>query len=531
MLKIVVKSELPVQVRCYHNGELDILTDIFDPKCILLGRTGTGKTALLEMLRSSKDNVIRIEPEGLSLGYVSDSEILRFLIAAGVNMELFYRLLWRHVFAVEVLRLHYRIDSQEAQDGFFADIRNRFSRNPKKQETVEYLKNWGESFWLTSEHRVREVTQTLEKDISKAAGVKLNPSLPGAGEANLSISADYVNNLTEEQCIEVVKRGQEVVNKVQMRELSNVMDLMQDDLLDDRQKDYYIAIDRLDENWVHDEFRYHLIKALIDTARDFNNKIDRVKIIIAIREDLLARVFRYARSPGYQEEKYSSMYIELYWQQSWLEELLNKRVNLLVREQYTTQRVSLRDLFPTRIQKTDPLDYFFGRTLYRPRDAILFFNECIKEAVGRPKLTQAIIARAETNYSHDRLRSLADEWSADYKNLVELVLFLRNYPAQFSFRYLLENVEECMMEFLLREYEHDAIYHLIFGKFNDKDTEGFGIEMIRILFKVGVVGVKTSGYSGVLWAYNGRRLSGSEINQDIKIHVHPTFWRVLGIKS
>jgi hypothetical protein len=63
----------------------------------------------LERLDAVKEKVIKIAPEGLALTYVSNNDVLRFFIAAGVNMDLFYRLLWRHVFAVEIIREHYHM--------------------------------------------------------------------------------------------------------------------------------------------------------------------------------------------------------------------------------------------------------------------------------------------------------------------------------------------------------------------------------------------------------------------------------------
>ena len=58
------------------------------------------------------------------------------------------------------------------------------------------------------------------------------------------------------------------MNGVQIKELSDILDMM-DDYLTDPQKRYYITIDRLDEDWVDDRLRLHLIRALIETVRDF----------------------------------------------------------------------------------------------------------------------------------------------------------------------------------------------------------------------------------------------------------------------
>lgn len=78
-------------------GDLAILCDTEDPRCLLVGRTGSGKSALLARLAEAKEHVIDIKPESLALAYISNSNTLRFFAEAGVKLDIFYRLLWRHV--------------------------------------------------------------------------------------------------------------------------------------------------------------------------------------------------------------------------------------------------------------------------------------------------------------------------------------------------------------------------------------------------------------------------------------------------
>src|SRR5688500_16129913 len=69
------------------NGELEILSDCDQPQCIILGRTGSGKTALIQRLASKEEKVIKLAPEGLALTYISNSDVLGFFRTAGVNMD------------------------------------------------------------------------------------------------------------------------------------------------------------------------------------------------------------------------------------------------------------------------------------------------------------------------------------------------------------------------------------------------------------------------------------------------------------
>lgn len=445
-------------------------------------------------------------------------------------MDLFYRLLWRHVFAVELIRRRYQIYDQRSQSTFLEDVIKRFWRDKRKQDAIQYLQQFGEEFWLESEYRVQEITKKMEGNLKSTIGTKLSSAIPYLGNSEATISVDRAKNLSEEERGEIVQRGQDVVNKVQMDKLSHVMRLLENDLLDDKQKQYYIIIDRLDENWVHDNFRYHLIRSLIDTIREFNHTIENVKIIVAVREDLLDRVFRFARSAGYQEEKYRSMYLPLSWTSKELNDLLNKRVNQIVREQYTNQQVKLSDLFPNSIDRKDPLKYFFDRTLYRPRDAIMFFNQCIQSSEGKAKFTKGTISQAEVYYSEDRLRALADEWAADYPNLIEMCLFLKKYPSRFNISRIREDINEKVFEFLSSKPAEDEIYQLAMTHFENDSIDEFVLEMLKILYKVGIVGIKPNTYSSVQWSHYGQKLSRNAIDDDASIQIHPAFWRTFGIK-
>lgn len=517
------------------NGEIEILTDLDRPECIILGRTGSGKTALIERLRKTEERSIAIEPDSLALTYVSDSNVLSFFVNAGVNMDLFYRLLWRHVFAIEIIKKRYGIVNERSRDSFLQQLGDRIKGEKSKQEAIDYLREWGESFWQETDYRVKEITKKMEDQLGQSVEGSIGASVPSVASGGLKFTSDSAKTLTEETKAEVVQRGQQVVDQVQIRILSEIIKLLDSDILDDRKKNYFITIDRLDENWVNEDLRYFLLRALFETIRDFNNSIRNVKIIVAIREDLLGRIFRYTRSPGYQEEKYKSMYLNLAWTEEELKNLLDKRVNQLVREQYTSQVVSLSDILPKKVNKKESgTKYLLERTMFRPRDAIMFFNECIQVAVKRATINQSMLMSAEAKYSENRLRALADEWSADYPNLIELCLLLKKFPRQFKPSEHREAIADSMIGFLV-EFEdqpserHDYIFHSVQKHFEDGDIDAFIVFMGKTLYKVGLIGIKHESYSGTSWSFLGDKPLGFEITPTVTYSIHPAFWRVLGI--
>lgn len=77
--------------KCFMDvGDTTILHDCDDPRRIVLGRTGAGKTALLyQFSEQHRDNVIEVKPESLALAYISNSTILQFVHDLGVNLNIF----------------------------------------------------------------------------------------------------------------------------------------------------------------------------------------------------------------------------------------------------------------------------------------------------------------------------------------------------------------------------------------------------------------------------------------------------------
>lgn len=526
--------EAKEDVQFLHNcfvdtGDLEVLRDMSDHKRIVLGRTGSGKTALLMRLSQEESRVIPIKPESLALSTISNSKVLNFALQLGINLDVFFKLLWRHVFTVEVLRAHFDIKSEREKVSLLEKIKNFLQEegrdDAEMRRWLEFLENWGRSYWKETESRVREIASNFENELQATLGSALDP---------FYINAENVDFLSAEQKSESAARVQRVLNQVHQKELSEVISKL-GKVLDKAKVNYYITIDRLDENWIDEKLRYLLIRALIDTIREFH-KAGHVKIVAALRYDLLARVIRQTRdASGFQEEKYEALYLHLQWTRERLIEVLDKRIDYLVKKRNPRRVVTHEDVLPPSIGRQPTLDYIVDRTLMRPRDIIHFFNYCIAQAAGKSKITVEMIRQAEGEYSRTRLRYLFDEWKANYPNLEKLVVLLKKQKQVFTLDNLLsEDCENfCLSLGVADDCENDMIKDVA-----RKTAEsvislgGFCKAVAQIFYEVGLVGLKLETYEGVSWSFDGRRnISEAELSNETRVYVHPCFWRTLGIQE
>lgn len=512
--------------QCFiDTGDYEILADCNNPHRIIVGRTGSGKSALIQNLIRSEENVIEISPENLSLSFISNSDLISKLERSGVKLDLFYTLLWKHVFATELLKRKFHLANEEKTKHWFSCFLPQLrKKDQSKERALEYLTDWGDKFWQETEYRVKEVTQKLENDVKSQLGAEI---------VGLDVQASAEKKYTEEQRTEILSKAQKVVNNIQIKALSDVMKLLADDVFNDNQQKYYIVIDKLDENWVEDSLRYRLIRSLIETVKDYR-KIPSVKIVVALRLDLLQSVFERTRDAGFQEEKYQSLLLHLKWNPQHLEKMLDKRISMLVREQYTNSPIKLRTLFPPQIGRETFIDYLINRTLCRPRDAIAFVNECIRRSEDKGSVSVQTVRDAEREYSSQRMDSLAYEWFVQFPRLKDDITLLERMPVEFKLSAITkEKIEAFALAHSMDgNNDSDPIIRAAYAFLNNGSTNShsFVIVFVKAMYKVGILGIKPDGFTGQLWVQTSERIpSDGQIKPNVTAYIHPMVWSSLGV--
>ena len=494
-----------------------------DPGSILLGRTGCGKTAAIMHIVNVEDKVIQIEPENLSLNFISNSNILSFFNGLGVNLDLFFQLLWRHVLCVELLNYHYNVKGKKSNfESIFEYMKDTIGTNQSKRLALDYLKVWGSKFWEETQPRIKEIVEKFENELQ--AGVDLT-------NLGVPINAQGSTNVSGEQKTEIINQANRVINKVQIKELSNLMDVMAEDIFTNKQEKYYILIDKLDENWVDDDLRYRLIRALIETIKAFR-KVRTVKLIIALRVDLIERIYKYTRSGGFQEEKYEDFNVPINWSKGDLFQLVDRRMGELFKRKYTKANVGFYDIFPKNYRKEgNTFDYLIKRTLYRPRDIIAFINQILKVVAGKTTINANDIKKAETEYSSKRLQALCTEWQEEHPCLEIYIELLRGMPNHLDVEDLAENkFENTILSLCDKSDAPDDVPQMARQYFDDPSIfNTLRAQIIRILYKVGVLGIKLNASEPMHYVFESpQELAKEQIKPDVRLAIVPMLWQALG---
>lgn len=506
-------------------GDLDVLTNVANPACIILGRTGSGKSALLHKISNTVAKSKTLDPHDISINFLEYSNIVQFFNELGVNIDMFYRLLWRHIITVELLKLRYDIRNKSESEGIIDRLIGFAARDHVKKEALSYFDEWGDKFWLDTHEQLKQITEKLERDVKSSfstSGMPVDITLSGA------------KSMSSEARSEVVNKAIRVVSQIQIKKLSDVLDLLQDKVFDDSQRKYFIQIDKLDENWANTETRYRFIRALVEEIKVFR-RIKNVKIIVAMRKDLMDMVFDKTRDSGFQQEKYESYIFPLVWGKHELKALIERRINEIYKRQYTKSGISFDDIFtpPKKGGNQPAIDYILERTFLRPRDVMQFVNECLRVSENQSRVAWRQIYAAESNYSQKRLKSLYEEWSEVYPALEKSIELLRGVSASFQRKDLMGDRLHCIEATLMDGSEDPCAKAVI--QYCEPGATGITevallSEFIGCFYRIGAVGVKLSEVDTYIWSdHDKATLSKGDIERANLMKVHKMLYRALGI--
>jgi hypothetical protein len=298
-------------------GHIADLTDGKHPQFLILGRTGSGKTALIENIKRTVEHVSALNPEELAMQYLHGSPVLKTISEWKVNLDVFYKYLWRHVCILELVRMRY--GSGEDIPGRLSQIFDigkliSPSKNRAKDISRQYLHDYGGDYWIKSDTHIKKIHETLTTKLTEDDHIAASLGL-GRFSTEASSADQRQTKFARHVEADVIEKTQRIVSDYLIADLNKVVQTLEDYGFNDSKKRYCLLIDDLDTNWMPDDDLYlNLIKSLLLTVLELNRRLNGVKIIIALREDIYYRVFQRAELHEPQREKWDDVTVRLRWQ-------------------------------------------------------------------------------------------------------------------------------------------------------------------------------------------------------------------------
>jgi hypothetical protein len=454
--------------------------------------------------------------------YLQNS-VLREIASWGVNLEIFYKYLWRHVCILALARSRYEEPSSvPTKIGALAGFREMFfgaqqNSREAKDTAISYIQDYSDSFWISTDSKVKKITSEIESrlrnDNTLSAHLGVSRAAFG-GSRGEHADTKTVSKMEEE----TVARAQQIVSQFQIADLNKVIDLVTKYSFDDPQNPHFLVIDDLDKNWMPDDTLYlELLKSLLLVVRELNYRLKNAKIVVALREDIYQRVYQQTSKQEAQREKWADVQIKVRWDKEQLVDLVDRRLKEVYRGQYTQSPPTLGQLLPPIQRKNadnDPTDYVLERTLMRPRDVIDFINRCFSESSEVSRLTWSDLRAAEVGYSEARLQAVVDEWANCYYGLPASFALLTKLGSKFT-------PADIADDDLLELFVDDAVAKSdwlkaaadMFSR-GDSGVANAKKEILHAWFTAGLVGIKDPVSHRLLMSLDRAFIPGKDVERD-----------------
>lgn len=405
-----VSAETDTELQEYFLQTPELEKIINSKYWLLLGRKGTGKTAIYKYLEKSTPNEINHNVV-VSLNFKDYPWPAHKLYKESIAGELSaYQKSWRFLFFVKLIsRL---IDLKE-----------------KKKESLSKDLKWAKKYidkvFGNPDPSIMEVLFSKLARIKKLAGPGMDLDDIGFNVGEVSFD-DVAEN----------KELQSTLRSNAFTLLSYFETIFKDNVGDIK---FLIVLDQLDENWLSgeiDEYSKVLIN-LINVCRNIgidDSLKNNLKVIPFLRTDIYETLRFNDKNKLYQDSA-----IVITWDNDTLDTMFFERVKKYKPADVVIDIAKKCDsLFEASFvrQGTPPFKYITRRSFFRPRDVIIYFNNIRKQ--HKPNKTGLYTTNELYNAAYDASVSvyneIIDEWSNQFAEIEGLFSVLQTIQVEtFSF--------------------------------------------------------------------------------------------------
>lgn len=455
---------------------LEILPELNTEKFIVIGRKGSGKTALAEYLFEMQNTKPNFFCDFVKKFDVDIQKIVQVGKEKGTHIQ--EELLFKWIILTKILRL--------------------ISRN----EALQHLRG------------MKELKQFVKKN-SGFIDIKSYEIVEVIGNEGFEVNIEYFKRFSSKFSRDLKLRGEKAPFYKLIPHLEEtIIDLLSS--IDDVDNKYFIIFDDLDIGFkATNKEHVSILIALLRIAKDYNinyfgkNGLD-VKVVILLRDDI-ADVIRLADSDT--AKIFSSYGILISWYEH---EIYNRNENLLKIKQFINKRIEKNfiqngiplfsgkgawsSLFQedTTFYKESSFKYVLEHTFYKPRDFILFFLPISKFEFNIP-LEPRNVNLLLGKYSKEAIDEVNNEFIA----------FLDNSEINSIFK-ILETF--CNIDYFYYSHLRERIEQFSFTIESE--------QIINLLFKYSLIGNKDISNKQVYFKCREERSNDIKFNKDLPIILH-----------
>ena len=473
---------------------LDFENKIDFQKRIIVGRTGSGKSALLKKMNDNSalyDNQ-NIEAEKTIFEYVRNNIFITNLIKQNVDLRIFFKALWVHVILIKFIEI------ETGKDNYLDHLFR------KHKDLYDYIDSFKGQFF--EDDALTTITEKFAENVDAEIKSKISSIGVQTSEEFQKSKQAITNNYVSK---ELIAKQREIIKDLKNNYNSS-----------NKQKKIIISVDDLDKSWLLTQnVKYDFINALLEAIREFLD-LKTIKVIVSIRTDILEGVYK---NNLRQDEKDKSLILSIEWTKDEIIELLDKRLQHLLEDVYQKRKQpTFNEIFNFNVNNQLASDFIMDRTMLRPRDAIDFINCCFHAANGKTDIEESHVLEAEELYFTSRKKALVKEWQSIYPEMQTFIDLIQLLPDKTFKKITLKTQILRIKEKLIDSNNLDD--KLVQKVIDDNTSDEMIIEeLMDIWFISGLIGIKKSENLIIYSKYEKEHLDISDYDKVYSIH--PLYWR------
>lgn len=410
-------------------------------RCVVVGRRGTGKSALVHRLnaywwKKKKTFVISLAPEEAQVIGLRGT----FSIFGNnfVHVKAASKISWRYALYMEII----------------SKISNHYKLRKfiESYDLTKYLKEWGHpEVNFASKLRLR-----LKNAIDKSA-------TPEENIADLSSNLNL--DVIEEKLLRIIK---------------------------DTDYEIVVLIDRLDEGYTPDQLGVALADGFVQANIDLNSKFSpNIRGLVFLRDNMYRSIS--INDPDFTRN-IEGQVLRLHWDEYGLFNMVCNRLRIAKNSSYENNS-KLWNLYTAReLKGRDGFRLALRLTLYRPRDILVLLNNAFLNSSSqeRKEIVPDDIELSAKSISENRFHDLIKEYDTIFPALQLFTSSFSSSSAELS----INKAREIINPIISRD-DHDINYQRDVAIFENAD------QVLQRLYGIGFLGIKdinSSSYVFVMTA-------------------------------